>query len=264
MESITPDEVREGQRVRVHYSRGTVREGVVERHDYYSMVFKQEDGSIGALFDPSPEFSPASGWSPYIEEVELIHQPQHPHNRTDLDRLADATAEVERLQTLIKQRDREVSLTITREAEATAEVERLQAFIEQRDKDISSALAREQDITETLDDLKRDVGAEWVRLAEMHGWDMDTVERAIDHLDLEMPKPKPVTFTVTLDLEFTATPANREVAKQIDTDRTTDQITAVIEEALTGLGHVDLNENVLELDVWRGMNVEVRDVDVTD
>lgn len=236
MESITTSEVREGQRVRVHYSVGTVREGIVERHAYYNMVVKQENGYIGSLFDPAPEFSPANGWDPYIEKVELIYQPQHPHNRTDLDRLADATAEVERLQ----------------------------AFIEQRDKDISAALAREQDITETLDDLKRDVGAEWVRLAEAHGWDMDTVERAIDHLDLEMPKPKPVTFSVTLDIEFTATPANREVAEQIDTDCTTDQITAVIEEALTGLDHVDLNENVLELDVWRGMNVEVRDVDVTD
>lgn len=243
MESITPSEVREGQRVRVHYIVGTVREGIVERHDYYNMVLRQENGHIGSLFDPSPEFSPANGWDPYIEEVELVHQPQHPHNRTDLDRLADATAEVERLQAVVKQRDADVSSALARE---------------------SAAIENEQNITETLDDLKRKVGAEWVRLAEAHGWDMDTVERAIDHLDLEMPKPKPLTFSVTLDIEFTATPANREVAKQIDADPTTNQITAVIEEALTGLDYVDLNENVLELDVWRGMDVEVRDADITD
>lgn len=238
MESITTSEVREGQRVRVHYISGigTVREGVVQRHDYYNMVFKQVNGSIEPLFDLAPEFSPANGWGPYIEKVELIHQPQHPHNRTDLDRLADATAEVERLQAVVKQRDADVSSALARE---------------------SAAIENEQNITETLDGLKREVGAEWVRLAEAHGWDMDTVERAIDHLDLEMPKPKPVTFSVTLDLEFTATPANREVAKQIDAD-------PVMEEALTNLDQIDLDPDLLELDVWRGINVEVRDADITD
>lgn len=243
MESITTSEVREGQRVRVHYSSGVAREGIVEQHTYYSMVFKQEDGSIGALFNPSPEYSPTSGWSPYIEKVELIYQPQHPHNRTDLDRLADATAEVERLQAVVKQRDRDVSSAIEREGEARE---------------------REQDITEALDDLKRKVGAEWVRLAEAHGWDMDTVERAIDHLDLEMPKPKPVTFSVTLDLEFTATPANRKVAGRLGEHATSEQVRTLVEEALTNLDQIDLDPDLLELDIWNSMRTEVRDVDVTD
>lgn len=240
MESITTSEVREGQRVRITYKdEPFTREGLVEKHPQYDLVVRYRHDDTALLFEePTP--APAHGWRSMIEKVELIHQPQHP--RTDLDRLADATAEVERLQAVVKQRDADVSSAIARE---------------------SAAIENEQNITETLDDLKRKVGAEWVRLAETHGWDMDTVERAIDHLDLEMPKPEPVTFTVTLDVEFTATPANREVAKQIDTDPTTDQITAVIEEALTGLDHVDLNENVLELDVWRGMNVVVRDADIS-
>lgn len=242
MESITATEVREGQRVRVHYSSGVAREGIVEQHTYYSMVFKQEDGSIGALFNPSPEYSPTSGWSPYIEKVELIYQPQHPHNRTDLDRLADATAEVERLQAVVKQRDADVSSALARE---------------------SAAIENEQNITETLDDLKRKVGAEWVRLAEIHGWDMDTVERAIDHLDLEMPKPGPFDFTVSLDIDFTAYPATRKIAKQIDSNTaTTEQITAILEKALTGLDEIDLDEDVLQLDPYRGMNVQIRDFDI--
>lgn len=237
MENITvlkPLDIKPEQRVRVHYNSSTVREGIAKQHDYYGMVVKQEDESIAALFH-HPNYSPTEGWGPYIERVELLEDaPADP-------RIVELEAEIERLNAVIRQRNADVSSAITREGEARE---------------------REQDITEALDDLKRKVGAEWVRLAEVHDWDMDTVERAIDHLDLELPKPKPLTFSVTLDLEFTATPANRKVAERLGEHATIEQVRLLVEEALTDLDQIDLDPDLLELDIWNSMKTEVRDADV--
>lgn len=158
---------------------------------------------------------------------------------TRLDRLADAAAEVERLQAVVKQRDRDLSSAIVREGEARE---------------------REQDITEALDDLKREVGAEWVRLAEAHGWDMDVVERAIDHLDLEMPKQEPVTIEWTITVTATGTPTSRDVAKKLS-DGYVDSV--FVENLLLGAADLDVDESALDIDPWNGIHVSVDRTEVS-
>lgn len=155
-------------------------------------------------------------------------------DRTDLDRLADATAEVERLQAVVKQRDADVSSAITA---------------------VDEAREREQDVTETLDDLKRETSDLLVQIGHDYGIDDVDIDDMHDRLGIDRPKAEPIDVEVTVKVTARLTPASRTTARNVG-------LGSFLEDSVIGLDLIDFDADSFEVDVYRGLNVEVTDYQI--
>lgn len=292
MESITTSEVREGQRVRVHYRIGAAREGIVKRHNYYNMVFEQENGSIGSLFDPAPEFSPANGWDPYIEKVELIYQPQHPHNRTDLDHQPDrsttmtyhenpadipvgtnvaltyetgntytGTVTSPGVMTDTSGRGRSLTIDGDRVTVLESTVDSIGAI-----KALESRLEFEKDQRERMEERYKRANSALTALSEsvtkmiegiVESGDLDDDSRddLYRQVGLEPPKPDPIDVQLTITVSARMTPTSRDVLKAANRVNGDEYLAGLV----TGLDMIDFDSDAFDVDVYHGINVQVDD-----
>lgn len=113
---------------------------------------------------------------------------------------------------------------------------------------------------DTLSAFKSQVSELLVSIAENNiGFDVDDhIEGWHNELGLEPPKPEPVTVEYTITVRFTATPASREVAKDLESV----DPASLLEDALNGLDSLDLDPDMFEVDPYDGYNVEVDHVEV--
>lgn len=112
---------------------------------------------------------------------------------------------------------------------------------------------------EAMREYRRDVAAVINDLIEGEDMDDDLAYRLRDALDIEAPKQEPVTIEWTVTVTATGTPTSRDVAKKLS-DGYADS--AFIESLLLGTDGLDVDESLLDVDLYNGITVNIEQTEV--
>lgn len=113
---------------------------------------------------------------------------------------------------------------------------------------------------EAMQEYHRDVANVINGIIESEDMDDDLADHLRDALDIEEPKQEPVTIEWTITVTATGTPTSRDVARKLSDGFVDDTFIA---DLLVGTEYVDVDESMLTVDPYNGINFSIEQTDVS-
>lgn len=124
--------------------------------------------------------------------------------------------------------------------------------------DLTAQQKRDRDHAEiALADFKRETSDLLVQIGHDYGIDEDAIDDMHDRLGIDRPKAEPIDVEVTVKVTARLTPTSRRAARDVEHG-------SFLADSVVGLDLIDFDADAFEVDLHRGINVEVDDWNVTN